>query len=247
VTENDQIDGVEIRCAVSAELVHNVVRAAHPGESEILVVVGATQLTAANLAECIPRRALGTALGSLFRGRAYRDRVWDAGIAVAPKLCVLAETHPVVFAQILAHEFGHATVVIRDPDLHTYCTFLHENIRGASHGRVTQSHELPHEAAFDAFGNHVAIQLFGLTRFREEMGHLAAQDRPDRERLIFDLHLPPRADLAGLRAEVRAFAAPYRAALERIWEDEVQRAAAAEDRSITQQASRPIHALWQEG
>jgi hypothetical protein len=227
-------------------MMRRVVARSHPGEGEILLVVGATELTGANLAECVPRRALDTALGSIFRRRAYSSRPWDAAIAVAEKTCPLATSHPAVFAQILAHEYGHATVAVRDPDLHTYCSFLDLAIRRASAGRVTMSHELPHERAFDGFGNLVAIDLFGITAFKAQVADLAAQPRPDRDRLSFVLGLAPRVDVVGLRREVQAFAAPYRVVLERMWATEASRARAAADRSITQQASRPISALWEE-
>lgn len=236
---------IEILCSVPPGLVEWVVSHARPADGEVLVLVGTTELTGTNLAECVPRRALATALGSVFRRRAYRTRAWDAGVAVAERTCLLAHTHPAVFAQIIAHELGHATVAVRDPDLHTYCSFLDLTIREASNGRITWYHELPHERAFDAFGNWAAVDLFGAEQFARELNDLIANERPDRERLQVISTLPPQRGLDGLRAEVRAFAAPYRAALERMWDAEVERAIATEGVSITQQASKPISALWE--
>jgi hypothetical protein len=170
---------------------------------------------------------------------------WDAGVAVAEKTCALSHRHPAVFAQILAHEFGHAAVAIRDPDLHTYCAFLDLWINRASGGAVTRYHELAHERAFDAYGNWAAVELFGADRFRAEMQDLIGGGRPDRERLEVVLSLAPEPRLDGLRAQVRAFAEPYRIALQRLWGEEAARAAAVGAPSITQQASRPIEALWE--
>jgi hypothetical protein len=237
---------IDLLCDVQPGLVERVTKLACPRDGGVLVVVGTRYLAGANFAECVPRRALETAHGTVFRSRAYRNAHWDAGVAVAEKTCALSHSHPAVFAQILAHEFGHAAVVIRDPDLHTYCAFLDLWINRASGGAVTRYHELAHERAFDAYGNWAAVEIFGADRFRAEMQELIASGRQDRERLEVVLSLPPEPRLDGLRAQVRAFAEPYRIGLEQLWAEEASRAAAVGSRSITQQASRPIKALWSE-
>ena len=236
---------IDLLCDVLSELVKRVTRVACPRDGTVLVVVGTEHIAGDNLAECVPRRALKTARGTVFRNGAYRERAWDAGVAVAEKTCALSHSHPAVFAQILAHELGHATVVIRDPDLHTYCTFMDLCIGKASAGVVTKHHELAHERAFDAYGNWAAVELFGADRFRAEMQELIGRGRPDRERLEVVLSLTPEPRLDGLRAQVRAFAEPYRTALERLWTEEADRASASGWASITQQASQPISTLWE--
>ena len=234
---------IELLCDVEPGLVERVTKLACPRDGAVLVVVGTPYLSGKNLAECVPRRALGTAYGSVFRGHAYRTIAWDAGVAIAAKVCPLSYTHPAAFAQIVAHEFGHATVAIRDPDLHTYCTFIDLAIAKASGRRITRYDQLPHERAFDAYGNWVAMEIFGADAFRREMDELIAAERPDRGRLEAVVATPPLSQLDGLRAQVRAFAEPYRDSLERMWA-EAECASTAGIPNITQQASQPIGALW---
>ena len=235
---------IELLCDVQPGLVERVTELACPRDGSVLVVVGTRCLSGENLAECVPRRALATVRRSVFLGRAYQEIAWDAGVAVAEKMCPLSRTHPAAFAQIVAHEFGHAAVAIRDPDLHTYCTFIDLAIAEASGRQVTRYDQLPHEQAFDAYGNWVAVEMFGAGAFRREMDDLIAAARPDRGRLKAVMAIPPQSQLDGLRAQVRAFAKPYRQSLERIWAAEAERASTAGMPSITQQASQPIGALW---
>lgn len=235
---------IELLCDVEPGLVERVTELACPKDGWVLVVVGTPYLSGKNLAECVPRRALETAYRSVFRGCAYRAEDWDAGVAIAEKMCPLSRTHPAVFAQIVAHEFGHATVAIRDPDLHTYCAFIELTIRKASAGQIDRYDQLPHEQTFDAYGNWVAVEIFGADSFRREMEDLIAAARPDRGRLEAALALPPQSTVDGLRAQVRAFAEPYRDILEHMWAAEAARASTAGMPSITQQASQPIGALW---
>lgn len=236
---------IELLCDVHPELVERITELACPRDGTVVVVVGTQYMTGPNFAECVPRKALDTARGSVFRNRAYRSRLWDAGVAVAEKTCALSRSHSAVFAQILAHEFGHATVAIRDPDLHTYCTFIDLWIRQASRGVITKHHELAHELAFDAYGNWAAVELFGADRFSEEMQELIGSGREDRERLEVVMLLASERRLDGLRAQVRAFAEPYRNGLEHLWAEQATHAAAVGALSITHQASQPIGALWE--
>jgi hypothetical protein len=236
---------IELLCDVQPGIVERVSDLACPKDGTVLVVVGARYMSGENLAECVPRRSLETVRRSVFLGRAYRTMAWDAGVAVAVKTCELSHSHPAAFAQILAHEFGHAAVAIRDPDLHTYCAFMDIWIGRASAGAVTRYDELPHERAFDAYGNWAAVQLFGEDRFREEMQELIESGRADRGRLEVVLPLTPEHRLDGLRATVREFGAPYRDMLQQLWIAQADSAAAAGVPSITQQASRPIGTLWE--
>jgi hypothetical protein len=235
---------IDTRSALPDGLLERISAVADPGDGLILIVAGTDHLSGANLAECVPRTAFETALGSEFRSLAYRARAWDAGIALATKLCATASECPAVFSQIVAHEFGHATVAIRDPDLHTYCCFIDLAIQKASAGRIAKYHDLPHELAYDAFGKWVTFQLFREAQFRQEVDELVAAGRTDSERLRLLRELKPRADLSGLRAEVRAFSEPYRLQLLDLWEREVSNAKSAQRASITHQVTVPIESLW---
>jgi hypothetical protein len=234
---------VENLAEVDERLIADVVKTSALPDKGVLLVVGAANLSGANDGECIPRDLLDLARSPALYD--YLEESWNCGVVLSRKCASYAETHPGFFAQVLAHELGHAHVVLTEYDLHVYCSFLDLTIREATGGRITMCHELPHEQAHDAFGMYVAEHVVGRDQLIREIDSLASGGlRQDHQRLKFLTTLAPRCDVSDLREEVRTFAEPYAATLIKAWDAWVQRAEDAEQPSMVQRVPH-IRALFE--
>jgi len=190
-------------------------------EGRVLVLAGIRAIDGERFGECAPRFLLR--LLPVYWTR--RRSEWDVGIALSAKTCRFSFEHPAFFVYILAHELSHARVVLTNPHLHVYCSFLDKNIRGASNGKVTQYCQLPHEQAHDAYGVWIARRVLGGDRLDSDLSALQSDpSHRDVNRIRFLQEVEPRGDIRDLEDKVRAFARPYATGLSSIWDRELKEA-----------------------
>jgi hypothetical protein len=114
---------------VDERLLTDIVKTSALPDGGVLLVVGANNLSGPNDGECIPRDLLDLARSPALYD--YLEESWNCGVVLSRKCASYAETHPGFFSQVLAHELGHAHVVLTEDDLHIYCSFLDLTIHEA--------------------------------------------------------------------------------------------------------------------
>lgn len=219
--------------SVSDSVLEELVTLANLPECRLFVNAGATDLPPGHLGLCFP--AFLTELESVSGITGVAKHTWDIAIGISSRCTALAQMYPAIFAQIVAHELGHAHIALTDQALHVYCAFLDHNIRGASHDQVTMSRELPHELAHDRFGVSLSDQLYGRHALRHQISVRitdGAERDPGRLRIIADLPPEPRYD--SLRDDLRKFCLPWRDNLIAAWDEEFRAATENRRRTITE-------------
>lgn len=216
---------IENRAGADELLIRRVVDAARVPDAHLLIVAGFEGGVDEYSGLCLPRFLVGLPGPPVFRDHLSQE--WDIGIGLSARLCRELPSYPAHFVQILAHELSHASVALLDKDLHVYCSFLDYAIRGASGGKITLWHELPHERAHDAFGVHVAELVMGRPALERDLSAmLASNARSDPRRLRFIQAVQPMNERANLRQDVRMFARPYASRLVVEWDRVLATAAA---------------------
>jgi hypothetical protein len=135
----------------------------------------------------------------------------------------MANIHPTIFTQVVAHEFGHAQVALTDPALHVYAAFVDRHLPTVAAPLRIPAHCLPHEAAHDRFGVWVVAQEGALDELRGEIAARLNDPReraPERLRLISAMS--PSREYEHLRAELGRFCARWKVRLVARWNEQLK-------------------------